>query len=302
METAILIFFLLFMEALCWIIPAVRRRNGNWFLALKTVPVGLIVLIASSGLAGWVCDSLCEINEVPRRVIVRWGPLVVSLFCMMGAGFFIKRRWKSEKKYNPLPSILLFLVSLVPLGILSFVLSIARYAMTGDYQEEWRSSRIPLNTREKLVFEQQSVHPFLAEYNYRLRFGRSGEIRRQWLFMNCGGRTHFNIYALLDGRFLFRDKDFDYLVDVSKHQVCRLKEWDGKLYAALMPNENVQSWAGPYRQGDRVFMEMGHHRIAAEDVTGILNDMKYYGCIRDRFYSPAQRPEERIIKSRRAAW
>ena len=43
-------------------------------------------------------------------------------------------------------------------------------------------------------------------------------------------------------------------------------------------------------------MEMGGQIVPAEDVTGILDGMEYYGCIQDRFYTAEQKPEEKITK------
>jgi len=83
------------------------------------------------------------------------------------------------------------------------------------------------------------------------------------LFCNPGGRTLFNLYRLKDGRLLFRDKDWDYLVDVSKQQVFWLKSAEGKLYTAQIPNEEVTSWSGPAGKGGKnrdVYKQPCHSR------------------------------------------
>ena len=43
-------------------------------------------------------------------------------------------------------------------------------------------------------------------------------------------------------------------------------------------------------------MEMGDQTVPAEDVTGILDGMTYYGCIEDRFYPAEKKPEQKIEK------
>jgi len=44
-------------------------------------------------------------------------------------------------------------------------------------------------------------------------------------------------------------------------------------------------------------MYINSHAIPAEDVTGILDGMSYYGCIQYEFHSAAQKPEEQIKKT-----
>ena len=53
---------------------------------------------------------------------------------------------------------------------------------------------------------------------------------------------------------------------------------------------------GPMRENDEIVMEMAGQTVPAEDVTGILDGMTYYGCIEDRFYPAEQKPEQKIEK------
>lgn len=50
------------------------------------------------------------------------------------------------------------------------------------------------------------------------------------------------------------------------------------------------------RKDDRIVMGMAGQTVPAEDVTGILDGMTYYGCIEDRFYPVDQKPEQQISK------
>ncbi len=296
LEDIILIVLLVIFEAILWIIPKTRTPNGNILIAFKTFPIGAIICIFSSWLIRGVINYFSELH-MENIQIPRWAaygaPLFSAIAAIIWSGIFIKRRWGTEKKYNPLPSLGCFAVMIIPLGILSFLLSLLTLGSRVNCSD-WRTEWLNIGTEEKIAFENQSISPFLAEYNYRLRFVRNGKSYRQWLFVNTGGRTHFNIYRLADGRFLFREKYWDYLVDDGKMQVYRLANFEGKLYAALIPNEYVNSWGGPEKAGDKTVMSFNHHEVPAIDVTGIFDNMKYCGCIKDRFYSPQERPESVI--------
>ncbi len=296
----IIIALLLIFAAIWWVIPKTRRSVNNWVIGLKTFPLGLIALTLTGNLVQFAAKYWSELHL--KNVAIPLGvklaiPLAAALVVIVVAGIYLKRRGNDGKKYNPLPSISLFILAVIPTGILGFFISLAlTFSSRGiqNYHADWQTLWLELGTREKVAFEQQSIHPFLAEYNYRLRFVADGETARQMLFVNTGGRTHFNIYKLADGRFLFRDKDWDYIVDVPAQQVQRLALFEGKLYAATIPNAEITSWSGPYRIGDKFFMDFGSHRAPATEVTGILDNMRYCGCIKDNFYPAAELPETKI--------
>ena len=80
-------------------------------------------------------------------------------------------------------------------------------------------------------------------------------------------------------------------------RVFRLEHFEDKLYAARIPNVEIDSWSFvPERKDGGFVMDMGGQTVPAEDVTGILDDMTYYGCIEDHFYPAEQKPEEQISK------
>ena len=301
----IIIALLLGFAALWWAIPKTRHSGNNWIIALKTFPLGMIAFILSSNLLAMAMKYWGELY-MKNAAIPMWVkisiPFAAALVVIIGMGIYFKRRSDDDKKYNPLPALILFILALIPTSVLSFFISLALISSPRNiqnYRGDWQTIWLELGTREKVAFEQQSIHPFLAEYNYRLRFVTDGETSRKMLFVNTGGRTHFNIYKLADGRFLFRDKDWDYLVDVPTRQVQRLALFEGKLYAAPIPNEEINSWGGPYKMGDKVFMDFGSHRTPATEVTGILNNMQYIGCIKHEFHPVAEMPEPEIDFYRR---
>ncbi len=313
LDELIFTILMLILPTVLWIVPKTRRNNGNWLIALKTVPLGIIALFWSDELLAKIARDISERQERDFEFPI-WIALAVTLIAaflvIILGGLFIKRKFGTEKKYNPGPSILLFLLFLPPaflcLLILHFACSLSnelsidhgRVQRNSESKADWRTAWLPREENTGIAFQEQPIHPFLAEYNYRLRFSRDGEQSYQFLLTNTGGRTLFNLYRLKDRRLLFRDKGWDYLVDVRgpECRVFRLEIFEDKLYAARIPNEIIDSWSGPMRENGEIVMEMGGQTVPAEDVTGILDGMTYYGCIEDHFYPAEQKPEQKIQK------
>ena len=293
---------LLILPTVLWLVPKTRRNNGNWLIAMKTFPLGIIAAFWVGELLGKIARIISERQE--REFDFSFGiglaiSLTAGFLVIILGGLFIKRRFGTEKKYNPGPSVLLFLLLLLPSLFCLLIITYACNLMESDYKGKWQNIWLPREGNTGIAFQERSIHPFLAEYDYRLRFSRDGEQTYQLLLTNTGGRTHFNVYRLKDGRLMFRDKLWDYLVDVQgpECRVFRLETFEEKLYAARIPNVEIDSWSFvPVRKDDGFVMEMGGQIVPAEDVTGILDGMEYYGCIQDRFYTADQKPEEKIKK------
>ena len=303
LEDGILLFFIALPAIIAWSVPQLRKRNGSCLIALKTVPAGILALFFADKLLSWFYRRLCEnkFENIPNfHFSIRvWIPIVIALLAITVSGWLIHKKFRVESRYNPLPSLLLFFPSLLAVSILGFMISMAMlFSTNGGYRSEWSSIYLPKEDRVRFAFENQSIHPMLAEYNYRLRFIRNGQTSYQQLFTNCGGRTHFNLYRLKDSRLLFRDKDWDYIVDVKNIKVYRLESSSGKQYIAPVPNEEINSWSGPEEMNGKIVMRMGGHNVPAEEVSGILDGMVYYGCIKDKFYPAYEKPEEKIQKMR----
>ena len=302
LEDLIFTFLMLILPAILWIVPKTRRNNGNWLIAWKTVPLGFIAICWTGWLMSKFQSVLCE--RLERNIDIPFWvalvvPLTVAFLVIIPGGLFIRRKFGTEKKYNPGPSILIFLAAVPHVIILSWILSFVCDLGADDYKGEWRTAWLPREGNTGIAFQEQSIHPFLAEYNYRLLFSRDGERTCQLLLTNTGGSTYFNVYRLKDGRLLFCDKEWDYLVDVQgpECRVFRVDSLEDRLYAARIPNEKIGSWSiVPIRENDQIVMRMGDHTVPAEDVTGILDGMTYYGCIQDRFYPADQKPEQTIKK------
>ena len=299
-ENIISLTVILLPAIIAWTIPKLRKSNGNWMISLKIVPLGIIALVLTDKAIRWLYRWRCEylmanVNalDFEIRAVILFGSTALT---MIIAGVIITRKLRTKTKFNPLPSILLFFPSLFAAAILSFLVSMLMFNPK-TIKEEWHPVYLPQENGEGFVFESQSIHLFLAEYNYRLRFVRNKKSTYQMLFTNYGGKTHFNLYRLKDGRLLFSDKDWDYIVDTTKQQAFRLAPLKDKLYIAQIPNEEIHSWSGPYEKNGSIVMEFGEHTVTAEDATGILDGMVYYGCITDRFYSAAERAETKIESS-----
>ena len=302
LEEGILLFFVVLPTIIAWAVPQLRKRNGNFLITLKTVPVGVLTLYLMDKLITWFYRWFCEykFENIPKfHFSIRvWIPIVIALFAISVSGWIIHKKFRTGSRYNPLPSLLLFFPYLLAVSILGFIISMVMYNSNSAYLEKWRSIYLPKENSVRFVFEQRPIHPILAEYNYRLRFIRDGQTSYQLLFTNCGGKTHFNLYRLQDGRLLFRDKDWDYIVEAKNAKVYRLETSGGKQYIAPVPNEEINSWGGPEERNGKIVMNMGKHNVPAEDVSGILDGMVYYGCIKDQFYPASEKPEERIKKMR----
>ena len=298
----ILTVLMLILPVVLWIVPETRRNNDNWLIALKTVPLGIIVCYWCGELLSkiaWIISDRQERDFEPPFGIIIAVTLTAAFLVIILGGLFIKRKFHMEKKYNPLPSVLLFLLALPPAILAATLISCAGDFMQDDYKGGWGSFWLPREGNTGIAFQEQPIHPFLAEYNYRLLFSRDGEQTYQLLLTNTGGSTYFNVYRLKDGRLLFRDKMWDYLVDVlgPECRVLRVEPFEGKLYAARIPTEKIGSWSiVPIQENDQIVMRMGDHTVPAEDVTGILDGMTYYGCIQDRFYPAEEKPEQEIRK------
>ena len=241
-EAGILLFLVAIPATIAWAVPQLRKQNGSFLIALKTVPAGIFALFFTDELMNWLYKWHYEykFENIERlNISVRVGvPILIALLAITVKGWIIHKKFRLENRYNPFPSLLMFFPSLFAVSILGFMISMAFFSVNGyQYQNEWRSSYLPEENGVKIAFESQSIHPFLAEYNYRLRFIRNRKTSYQHLFINYGGRTHFNLYRLKDGRLLFRDKDWDYIVDADNFKVCRLESDDcGEQYIAPIPN------------------------------------------------------------------
>ena len=285
-------------EALLWITPATRRSSAHVVIACKSSIIGVLCFLLSDKLLSTVVRQLEEMWQ--ENIEISWWMIALhigaALISVVLSSLCISRFSGRSKMYTPWLSIVSFVFLLLSCAVITAIFEFAFDLINvKNYRGKWQTIWFELEDK-KLAFEFQSIHPYLAEYDYRIGFVREGKIIRQHLFTNCGGKTHFNIYRLRDGRWLFQDKDQDYLVDVTRQQVSRIALFDGKLYAAVIPEDEMHSWFGLYSDSKgTVMMQFGKHKVSAADVTGILDDKIYYGCIKRRFI-PVEKEAETPIK------
>ena len=287
---------LLLVPAVLWAIPRTRRSVGSWTLAWKTVPVGCLGFVILCSLLGWVLKRI-----VPSAGVASWATLLLALFAswagIVAVVRMVRRKFAASGSFNWLPSVAIFLFYGVVFTIVIWVLA-GVLLMRGDYRGKWRD--YPFCSDPPIVFGECSIHPFLAEYDYRIRFGNGGEAPTVLLMTNTGGRTYFNIYRLRDGRFYLTDKDFDYLVDPASQKVSYLNAFEGRIYAAPLPNRKITSWSGLFRNGENVVQTFNDLTVEAQNVNTAFEGMVYHCCIAcGRFIPASEHPETPIERHMR---
>lgn len=313
------LFLLLILPAILWAVPCTRRMTGSWIAALKSVPAGCAVMIALPAFL------LVLIRELPHRLRgMISSPLTDLIVSLMGiiAGIalivfllrFIYRKFHAEGKRSPLPAVIVFLFLGTAFPILSCVYTVVSYqtAMINYqtacdsgkryYSSDWRKYELPPENGTEIAFEERGIHPFLAEYDYRLRFEKNGECRYHYLPTNCGGRTYFKLYRLKDGRLLFSDKDGDYIVDAADEKVWFLFRFGNKTYAVEYPNAQISGRGWEKEENGEVIVHFYNESFEksseAQLLTDELQNKSYYGCITNDFYPASERSEEPIRKMR----
>jgi hypothetical protein len=287
------VLLLLSVPAVLWAIPRTRRAVGSWTLAWKTVPVGCLGFVVLLSLFGWLFKQI--------GVAASWGTFILALFAswagIVAVVRLIRRKFAASGNFSWFPSVAVFLAYGVVFTMVIWVLA-GVLLMRGDYRGTWRE--YPFCSDPPLVFGECSIHPFLAEYDYRIRFGNCGDAPTAPLMTNTGGRTYFNIYRLRDGRFYLTDKDFDYLVDPASQKVSYLDAFEGRIYAAPLPNRKITSWSGLFRNGENVVQTFNDLTVEAQNVNTAFEGMVYHGCIAcGRFISAAEHSEAPIERHMR---
>ena len=117
LEEGILLFFVVLPTIIAWAVPQLRKRNGNFLITLKTVPVGVLTLYLMDKLITWFYRWFCEykFENIPKfHFSIRvWIPIVIALLAITVSGWLIHKKFRVESRYNPLPSLLLFFPSLL---------------------------------------------------------------------------------------------------------------------------------------------------------------------------------------------
>lgn len=306
LDEIIVILWLACLPAILWAIPKTRRMTGSWITALKTVPPGCLTMLLLPALMSGALYWMNRNFKLLSRSALHWlelGIIVISFG--VGILLIIKlarwswRRWHAEGKRSILPFDVIFLFFTLSTVYISWAVPIVQYSINmGEFHGDWHPYRLPDENGVKITFEQRPIHPLLAEYDYRLAFRRNGTTVFRNLRTNTGGRTHFNLYRLKDGRLLFSDKDGDYIVDPSLPEVWYLHETDGRKYAVPFPHEKLRSWSWEM-EGDTMMFRYNHGcAMPAIPLTDELEGKSYYGCITNDFYLEAGKQAPSLEKRR----
>ena len=294
---------LLVIPVILWAIPRTRRMTGNWIVALKSVPVGCAVVTVSMMLPVAGVGLVSQERYPAFRWVLMLSALAVGIAVgvavIFGIARFIRRRYRAVNRRAILPFVVLFLLFGVATVFFSVAYSVARVAVifySGEhFVGDWRSFELPPEQDVELAFEERPIHPFQAEYEYRLRFGKGDDAVYRYLRVNTGGRTAFNVYRLKDRRLFFRDKDGDYLVDAAARRLQVLFEYGGKEYVAACPDRVFHDYGWITQEGETVFYAFDDQKVEAQPLPPDLFDgWSFYGCITDAFFPGAERGELEI--------
>ena len=313
MFTVIEISLLLLPAIILWAVPKTRRAGGNTATAWKSVPFGCATMLLIPELIGGLIWLLAEagaaVGHLPGSPVF----FLALLFLSVTAGILIIlkirnccwKRFPTEEHVSSLPFyVAFFVLAVFGLGV-TIALPVISYGImikTGrEYHGPWRTYKIVHEHGTELAFQERSIHPFLAEYDYRFRFRKDGAETFQDLWVNTGGRTYFNVFRLKNGDLLFSDKNNDYIVEVKSRKVFMVLEGKDRLYAGLLPEGKFDSYGveGAGEKNDKVFLRINKNRIKAEPVSDQLADPKYIGCITNQFYPAAEKTYQPVEKLRR---
>lgn len=308
LETIVIFIWLAALPILLWSIPKTRRSSRDVVLTLKTVPLGCLTALFVPTL---LYSAIKFLNNICGFFSKQYMRTQLSLHFGLGIlGFvlgiavivlLVKLLRKKDKQKNDflwLPYPALFLFFAISTLMISVIMPLLEHGITGDYCGDWRTCSLPDESEVNVAFEERVIHPFLAEYDYRLRFRRNGKDEYRNLRMNTGGRTCFNIYRLQDGRLYFVDKDAGYIVNQKNNEVLYVFEAEGKQYAARYPrdsSDNFDSYGWTKNESGKVMFD-GKEKVEAFQVKDELDGKIYYGCITDDFYPAPEKPEQTIDK------
>ncbi len=262
---------LLYGTTIPWLYYKVLERNPpHWMYTLKELPVLLLAVPFGIAVIVFLSRRLAKAKERPHGCLypaVFVGAvavaLAVSLCCSIGHGLF------DVKDFNKKP-------------------------------HSWRTVFLPPLQDCRVAFEQRPTHPFLAEYDYRIRMRHGKEQACFQLWPNTGGRTFVNVYKVDDDKLLLKDKDAAYVVDATRRQVYLVDVTIGGglsaaadiHFAVPLSEKPFDSLGGHAQDGDLEvdFTDGTTARAIPYDVD--LSHREYVGCVVDNsFYTPDEQSE-----------
>ena len=322
LETILITLFLLLPPVVLGKCRSFCERHPST-VAFRTVPIGCLTMFLLTVLLGvavsWFYHSILKIKPLESGSLgVDSLEVLLILLLAVPAGIavivFLSERYTRQKER---PHGCLY--PLVFIGALMVALTISCIStwsyLLFDVNQDSNWSPIPLPQFPDCVvlFEQRPSHPFLAEYDYRIRLesGDGSVIFRLW--PNTGGRTFVNVYQLAEDKLLLKDKDTSYLVDTTQKQVYLIDLQDDSSkylgtsisFAVPLSSKRISSLGRsiPFLQSESLKKTDSPEQYLsvtfADNTTAHavpyeadLQNRKYIGCIMDySFYTPDEQPE-----------
>ena len=267
----------------------------------RTVPLGCLTMIVVEAVYV-VAVSLAVYQSVDVRNPPPWMVLSAPVIALPLGIWVIVRLARRLTKGRESPSGCLYPLVFVDAVLVCEGIGFIWYMTHGSpldssnfdrKSEPWSTISLPAVQNCEVAFEQRSSHPFLAEYDYRIRLGKGRDKAYFWLWPNTGGRTFVNVYRVADDKLLLKDKAAAYVVDVTRKQVYLVDNTHG--YGPL--EQEIHS-AVPL--SNKEFDGMGSGSVVFKDDTQSLavpydidlSSCEYIGCVMDySFYTSDQQPE-----------
>ncbi len=282
-----------------WSIPSARRRNGSWMVAGKSVAPGCLVIafLPTLLVAALYHFSGGRWQGVRLNLPIYAIGIGVGIWLIYLLAQYCWRKSPPERKLSWLPFAVLFVFFAGAGLVLTAGITLAKAAWAlsqpGGYLGNWKSFPLGGENGLEVVFEQRPIHPFLAEYHYRIRISGNGRTVERFLLTNCGGRTNFNIYRLRDNRLYLVDKDGRYVVDPAAFEVLLLFKSGDRFFGAPLGDSPVTSW-GHRDTSEKTTFHLNDRTVTAIPLGDALEGKTYLGSLSNDFYPAAEKAEEPI--------
>lgn len=294
-----------FIPLLLFLLPK-TRNSSSWRIRMwKCIPAGFSCGYLFLFFAEKIMERSFLSLSLPHGVILLFSAILLTVFVTLFLWCRMKKSlvspeeepqkkeetlWQKIKFYNVRIGYIftIYIANLFLVLGMTFPLLLLDTAIYCFFSDDYRNAqkwdrKIKADTVPAATLEARSIHPFLAEYDYRLCFDTPKGKERHYLHCNPGGKIHFKIWKLKDGRFLWKDKFCSYIVDHRTGKVWRLmKDSKGILYYALIPNELEEYFGGVEFDWKNVEFTRNGKILKHEKVGDLLEGKTFAGSIDSR--------------------
>ena len=304
LETILITILLLLPPAVLWGCRRFCEKHPST-IPLRTVPLGCLTmfwLVLSYGSAiPWLFYEVLKRNPPHWLDSIKELPILL-LAIPLGIAVIISISKRLTKGKEP-PHVCLY--PLVFAGILMVACGISCVCSIGHgpfdvdgfdkESRDWYKIFLPKLQDCRITFEQRPSHPFLAEYDYRIRLWHGKNLDFFQLWPNTGGRTFINIYKVAEDKLLLKDKCASYIIDVTEKQVYLVRSFPSTEstdihFVVPLSEKPFDSMGGDAKDLRADFTDGTTSHAIPYNVD--LNHCVYIGCIMDySFYTPDEQPE-----------